>query len=133
MLREVAQSGVFVSTHPDIIMKLGTKEVLYQTQHVGWGCDTHRYQSLEQMQHELPLRLADGKVRVLKQNRGQNGIGVWRVALAQPVPTDKITPATLLRVRHAMRGCNEEHITLEQWFARCAAYFANGAVMIDQA
>ena len=28
MLREVAASGVFVSAHPDIILKLGTKEVL---------------------------------------------------------------------------------------------------------
>src|SRR6266436_437521 len=31
-LREVAASGVFVSAHPDIILKLGTKEVLYRTQ-----------------------------------------------------------------------------------------------------
>src|SRR6187551_1043935 len=30
VLREVAASGVFVSTHPDIILKLGTKEVLYR-------------------------------------------------------------------------------------------------------
>src|SRR5215207_6949629 len=30
MLREVAATGVFVSAHPDIILKMGTKEVLYQ-------------------------------------------------------------------------------------------------------
>lgn len=47
MLREVAAAGVFVSTHPDIILKLGTKEVLYQTRELGWGSDTHLYRTLE--------------------------------------------------------------------------------------
>src|SRR5262245_28934218 len=37
MLRDVATAGVFVSTHPDVILKLGTKEVLYRTRHIGWG------------------------------------------------------------------------------------------------
>jgi hypothetical protein len=29
MLRDVSASGVFASTHPDVILKMGTKEVLY--------------------------------------------------------------------------------------------------------
>src|SRR5262245_39613794 len=33
MLRDVATAGVFVSTHPDVILKLGTKEVLYRTRY----------------------------------------------------------------------------------------------------
>ena len=67
MLCEVAATGIFVSAHPDIIMKLGTKEVLYRTRDIGWGCDTHLYTSMEQMLQELPARLANGKARVLKQ------------------------------------------------------------------
>jgi hypothetical protein len=43
MLHDVAGAGVFVSTHPDVILKLGTKEVLYHTRNLGWGCDTHLY------------------------------------------------------------------------------------------
>lgn len=62
LLRELAAAGVFVSTHPDIILKLGTKEVLYQTRTVGWGCDTHLYRSVDQMRAELPARLASGNV-----------------------------------------------------------------------
>src|SRR5215813_51686 len=81
MLREVAAAGVFVSAHPDIILKLGTKEVLYQTRNLGWGCDTHLYDSMEQMLQELPLRLADGKARVLKRYRGNGGDGVWKIQL----------------------------------------------------
>src|SRR5881275_2432211 len=57
MLRDVASAGVLVSAHPDVILKLGTKEVLYQTRGLGWGCDTRIYRSLEQMRAELPASL----------------------------------------------------------------------------
>ena len=130
LLREVAAAGVFVSTHPDVILKLGTKEVLYRTRDMGWGCDTHLYPSLQALREALPARLATG-IRVLKQNRGQSGDGVWKIELAgaaSVAPTD----ATLLRVRHAKRGSVEENISLGEFFARCEAYFANGGKMIDQ-
>src|SRR5690349_18279004 len=35
ILREVAVNGVLVSTHPDIILKLGTKEVVFATRELG--------------------------------------------------------------------------------------------------
>src|SRR5689334_7253769 len=65
ILREVAARGVFVSGHPDVIAKLGTKEVLYTTRDIGWGSDTYLYRSSAQMREELPARLAGG-ARVLK-------------------------------------------------------------------
>ena len=37
MLREVAAHGPWVSAHPDTILKMGTKEVLVRTRHLGWG------------------------------------------------------------------------------------------------
>src|SRR5690242_10560295 len=37
LLREVAANGVFVSAHPDVILKIGTKEVLVATRSLGWG------------------------------------------------------------------------------------------------
>ena len=131
MLREVAASGVFVSTHPDIILKLGTKEVLYRTRDVGWGCDTHLYSSMAQMRRELPARLASDEARVLKQYRGHSGDGVWKVGLV----TDAATPSggTLIRARHAKRGCVEEQIPLDEFFGRCEPYFAGEGRMIDQA
>src|SRR5215216_5756379 len=80
ILREAAAAGVFVSGHPDVIAKLGTKEVLYTTRDIGWSCDTHLYRSAAQMREELPARLVGG-ARVLKQLRGNGGIGVWKVTL----------------------------------------------------
>ena len=130
MLREIAAAGVLVSTHPDTILKIGTKEVLYKTRDIGWGSDTYLYRSLEQMRRELPDRLVSGQARVLKQYRGNGGRGVWQVALkakgARP------HPETIMRVRHAKKGSMEEAITLEAFFNRCEPYFAGEGRMIDQ-
>src|ERR1700691_6527384 len=41
ILRDVASKGICVSTHPDAILKMGVKEVLYRTKQLGWGTDTH--------------------------------------------------------------------------------------------
>ena len=128
MLREVAASGVFVSTHPDIILKLGTKEILYRTREIGWGCDTHLYSSTEQMRRELPRRLASGEARVLKQYRGQSGDGIWKVALAASTAGE-----TLVHAQHAKRGSVEETISLGEFFNRCEPYFRGDGTMIDQA
>jgi uncharacterized protein DUF6815 len=138
-LREVAATGIFVSAHPDIILKLGTKEVLYRTRDIGWSCDTHLYASMQQMRQEMPARLANGKARVLKQYRGNGGIGVWKVQLPMSAFTNiehgiLAVPRleTIVRVRHAKRGCGEEKITLGEFFERCEQYFAANGRMIDQ-
>lgn len=140
MLRDVAAAGVFVSAHPDVILKLGTKEVLYRTRNLGWGCDTDLYASLNQMVQKLPLRLATGKARVLKQHRGNGGNGVWKVQLALHDFANGIGAAsaalpqtkTVIRVRHALRGCKEEEIKLGEFYHLCEPYFCANGLMIDQ-
>ena len=124
ILREAAAAGVFVSGHPDVIAKLGTKEVLHTTRDIGWGCDTRLYRSAGEMRQELPARLSGG-ARVLKQLRGHSGIGVWKVELDGK-------SETVVRVRHAQRGSAEERVTLEEFCRRCEAYFAAGGGMLDQ-
>jgi hypothetical protein len=130
MLREIAASGAFVSAHPDIILKLGTKEVLYRTRSVGWGSDVHLYRSLDEMRRELPERLAHGHARVLKQYRGQSGDGVWKIeSPAAEVPSLD----SLVRVRHAKRGSPEEVMALAEFYERCGRYFVGDGRMVDQA
>lgn len=131
MLCEVADAGVFVSAHPDVILKMGTKEVVYRTRHIGWGCDTHLYGSMDQLRRELPARLASGKARVLKQYRGNGGNGVWKVELFER--TAAIRPETILSVRHAKRGSVEAQMSLDEFLARCKPYFSGQGRMIDQA
>ena len=40
LLRDIAARGVWVSAHPDVTLKMGVKEILYRTKHLGWGTDT---------------------------------------------------------------------------------------------
>lgn len=124
ILREVAAAGVFVSGHPDVVAKIATKEVLYTTRDIGWGADTHLYRSAMQMQEELPVQLTRG-ARVLKQLRGNGGIGVWKVE------RDDGTEG-MVRVRHAETGAAEERMTMAAFVGRCEAYFENGGGMLDQ-
>jgi hypothetical protein len=124
ILREVATAGVFVSGHPDVVAKLATKEVLYTTRDLGWGCDTHLYRSASEMRQALPARLAAG-ARVLKQLRGNGGIGVWKVELEEHSDV-------IVRVRHAERGAAEERMSIDDFSRRCEPYFEGGGGMLDQ-
>jgi hypothetical protein len=101
LLRMVAARGVFVSAHPDVIAKMGVKAVLHTTRALGWGTDTHVYETPADFAAAFPGRLASGP-RVLKQNRSNGGQGVWKVtALAGgrvevlPARTDLEAPRVL--------------------------------------
>ncbi|WP_050631502.1 Cj0069 family protein [Bradyrhizobium viridifuturi] len=122
LLRDVAAQGVWVSTHPDVILKMGTKEVLYRTRSMGWGSDTALYQTAAVMRAELPVRLAAGP-RVIKRNHGNGGRGVWKV--------EKLPDSSRIKVLDATKDAPEE-LTLDDFLHRCAEYFENGSV-IDQA
>ncbi|MDJ0781891.1 MAG: Cj0069 family protein [Desulfosarcinaceae bacterium] len=131
MLRNVADAGIFVSAHPDVILKMGTKAVLYETRMMAWGSDTHLYPSMAAMQRALPERLMQGDARVLKQYRGNGGDGVWKVALVDRSARPR--PASRIRVRHAKKGSVEEEISLEAFYRRCEPYFAGEGRIVDQA
>ena len=124
MLREVAMRGPWVSAHPDVILKMGVKDVLYRTRHLGWGADTHRYDSIEAFRSEFPSRVRAAGPRVIKQNRGNGGQGVWKV---------EALPGGQVQVLHAQRGSHPERISLDAFMDRCEPYFGWDGCIIDQA
>jgi hypothetical protein len=126
LLREIAAQGPWVSAHPDVILKMGVKEVLYRTRHFSWGADTHRYADAAAFRAEFPQILRARGPRVLKQNRGNGGQGVWKV---EALPD---TPATVT-VLHALRGSSPEEMPIEAFMARCEPYFGSDGCVIDQA
>jgi hypothetical protein len=130
MLRDVASCGVFVSTHPDVILKMGTKEVLFQTREMEWGGDIHLYKNIQELRQQLPVHLANGSSRVLKQNRGNGGNGVWRVEFVGGSTTHGKDP--VVRVLHALRNSTEIEMPLSEFINQCEAYFAGSGQMIDQ-
>jgi len=136
LLREASEAGLFVSTHPDTILRLGTKDVLVDTRDLPFGSDVHRVESLEQLAAGLPARLDRGP-RVLKQHRGHSGIGVWRVQWADDADAGSAANARTrpLLLRHAQRGSEQERVDFATLLQRMAGYFEPeaGGHMIDQA
>jgi hypothetical protein len=130
MLRDVASKGVWVSAHPDVILKMGTKEVLFQTRELGWGTDTYLYNTVPGFKEQFPLRIASGP-RVVKQNRGNGGIGTWKVELTADASL-KIGADTIVRVLHTRRGSVEQDLPLADFMTWCEQYFAGSGCMIDQ-
>jgi hypothetical protein len=81
ILREVAAAGVYVSAHPDVIARMGVKAVLHRTRTLGWGSDTRYYETPAAFAADFPNLVARSP-RVLKRNRGNGGIGVWKIESA---------------------------------------------------
>jgi hypothetical protein len=127
MLREIAARGIWVSTHPDVTQKMGVKEVLHTTRHLGWGTDTHLYRSFGSFQEEFPQRVKADGPRVIKQNRGNGGQGVWKVQLASAP-----LKSAFVSVLEARRGSEPKTVPLAEFMVSCAAYFADGGRIIDQ-
>lgn len=126
LLCEVADEGVWVSAHPEVIMRIATKRVLYDTREMGWASDTRLYLSAAELREGLARRLADGAPRVLKQQRGMGGQGVWKVEL----DADADDPVVL--VQEARRDAPVEPMHLGEFATRCAPYFEHGGVMVEQ-
>jgi hypothetical protein len=128
LLRSLAGEDVWVSAHPDVILKMGTKQVLYDTRHLGWGSDVRLYRTAAAFREMFPACLRSSRPRVLKQYRGNGGNGVWKVELLAQSPDGIET----VRMLHALRGSMPENIPLEAFLARCEAYFADDGLIVDQ-
>ncbi len=124
LLRDVASRGVWVSAHPDTILKLGTKEVLHRTRHLGWGSDTEFYRSAEDFELRFPLKLPLAGPRVLKPLRGNDGQGVLKVSLSSG-------DATSVDVQAASDD-QTETLQLEDFVRRMHQRFGDDLRLVDQ-
>ncbi|MEA1834931.1 Cj0069 family protein, partial [Methylobacterium durans] len=121
VLREVAAAGILISAHPDVVDRMGTKEVLVWTREMGWGSETYLYRSHAALAAEFPERVAEGP-RVLKRSRGNGGIGVWKV--------ERGTGADVL-VQEA-RDRSLRTVPLDAFLAERASDFGAGGTLVDQ-
>ncbi|MGE0598228.1 MAG: Cj0069 family protein [Dehalococcoidia bacterium] len=130
LLRDVATRGVWVSAHPDAILKLGTKDVLVRTKSMEWGSDCALIESVEELEGHLKGRRVEHGPVVFKRHRGNGGDGVWRVEVVADASSGK--DDGLLRILHARRGSNPEDMPVADFVARCGPYFERGGCMVSQ-
>ncbi len=132
LLLDVASRGVWVSAHPAVILKLGTKEVLFSTRNVGCGGDVDLYRTPEEFAQRFTSWLGERGRAVLKQGRGNGGNGVWKIQLIDPRTASD--PHAQVRVQDARsRDGSSEQTSLGAFMARCDEYFAWSGCLVAQA
>ena len=126
-----------MSAHPDVVDKMGTKEVLYTTRTLGWGTDTQLYESAAQFRAEFPARLAADGTRVIKTSRGSGGRGVWKVRLLGDGRTSLAGLDAQVAVQHArVRDETTTAMTLGDFIVSCSPLFddwGGRGRLVDQA
>ena len=122
LLTELDSAGVFVSSLPETIMKIGTKDVLFKTRNLEWGSDVELYATFEDFKDRFPASIINGETRVLKQFRGNGGDGVFKVRAS----------GRAILVLHAKRGAVEEKMDADRFFDYFSGYFAGGSPMLNQ-
>ena len=123
LLEDVEAAGVLVSARPDVIRKLGVKAVLWRTRELGWSGDARFYATPQALTAELPASVARGP-RVLKQNRGNGGIGVWKVSAGA---------GGLVEVQEAAGGEGPRSLPLATFLDARLAEFEGAGGYVDQA
>ncbi|MFJ7735557.1 Cj0069 family protein [Lysinibacillus sp. NPDC097287] len=133
MLRDLCATGVIGMPHPDAMIGYGSKDVLSKLVSTNLvPDDTFAYYTIEAFKDQFPKALAITE-RVLKQNRGSTGEGIWRVKLVDPL-AEGITEVTL----DAQIKCTEakdnhvEYWKLGEFMSFCEQYITGeNGMLID--
>lgn len=81
MLRDLCDAGVVGLPHPDAMLGFGAKDSLVKLTDTDLvPDDTKAYYSMDELRSTFPKMLSL-RERVLKQNRGSTGEGIWRVVI----------------------------------------------------
>jgi hypothetical protein len=123
LLINIAQNGIFVSTHPEIILKIGTKKVLYSTRNMDWGGDIEIYSEYDDFEKRFWDSLEG--VRILKQYRGNGGNGVNKIYFAD---ADKKNVCVI----HAPSANEKRILSKDEFHKEFSKYFENGGLLINQ-
>ena len=126
LLSELASKGCFISAHPDTILKIGTKEILYRTKETEFGGDIKLYRSFEDFKQKFFLSKELTGIRILKPYRGNGGNGVFKID-ASNFKNNRIG------VTHAKNGDEEKVVTIDDFFTGFESFFATNDMLIDQA
>jgi hypothetical protein len=124
LLAKVSKKGCFVSTHPEVILKMGTKEILYQTKDLGWGSEINMYRSYEDFTRRFPQSLLKSGIKVLKQYRGNGGNGVYKIM--KGASTDEVI------VIHAKNSREAKIFSWNDFYTHFQPYFSNDSLLIEQ-
>lgn len=133
-LRVLHYLGLVGMPHPDAMINFGAKDALAKLVKTGIvPDDTYAYYDVESFKKMFPRSLSYGE-RVVKQNRGSTGQGIWRVSIADDIEYkagSKIPLDTQLKCTEAFDN-HVEYNTLEDFMTFCEKYIVGeNGMLID--
>jgi len=146
-LRKLKQNGVQIWTEPDVQSRFGSKTMLYEFRDGAFGvANTYLYKNADELKAGMAASLADSG-RVLKQNRGSSGEGIWLMKRVDEASTDPIADDTKIEVLE-LNGNKRVVVEFGPFVNFCdvgdaalhaeigsvskGGYFAAGDVLVDQ-
>lgn len=126
--------GLVGMATPDAMMNFGAKDALVKLAETKLvPDDTYAYYTVEEFKSTFPKSISYGE-RVLKQNRGSTGEGIWRVQIADDIdykPGDTLPLDTKLKCTEAVDN-HVEFITLGDFMNFCEKYIiGENGMLVD--
>lgn len=130
MLRQLCEEGIIGMPHPDAMIGYGAKDALVKlTDTALVPSDTFAYYTIQELFENFPSSLAKGE-RVLKQNRGSTGEGIWRVALVDE-GQDILHTTTKIKCTEA-KDNHVEYWELGEFMSFCEKYIiGDNGMLVD--
>lgn len=131
MLRELVQQGVAALPHPDVMIYYGAKNAVEQLKATKLvPDDVYTYYDLTTLKEQFPKTLALGE-RVLKQNRGSTGEGIWRVELldSDEIIDGLVNQDAMVKLTEA-RDNHTETKTLGEFLDFCSQYLEGDSGLV---
>ncbi len=133
MLRELVLHGVVGLPHPDVMTVYGAKNSIEKLKGLNnlVPDNVFAYYSFDEMKENFPKVLATG-IRVIKQNRGSTGEGIWKVEVVNKskITNNEVDLDAIVKLTEARDNHSEEK-TLQEFLEFCIQYLEgpNGLVL----
>jgi hypothetical protein len=134
-LRRLHDSHVLILTHPNTMERFGAKDALSKLADTDLvPDDTYAYYDYDEFKKSFPRSLTHG-TRVLKQNRGSTGAGIWRVEVVDDKvtyePGDTLPLDTTVKCTEAVDN-HVEYTSLGKFMKFCRQYLeGNNGMLVD--
>mmetsp|Transcript_7007 Transcript_7007/g.13348 ORF Transcript_7007/g.13348 Transcript_7007/m.13348 type:complete len:676 (+) Transcript_7007:58-2085(+) len=137
LLDAAVKKGVKGMSSPESMKKMGAKDALVKINKLRCGMpSTAAYYDMKELEAGFTKTMATGDTRVLKQNRGSQGEGIWVCKLAEgedaKIKDGKCPPDTLLDLQEAVDNHTEKK-TIGDFMAFCKTYLdGENGLLVDQ-
>lgn len=137
LLTKLSDAGLVGMSTPSDMLAYGAKDALVKLTDTPFvPDDTSAYYTVEDFKNTFPTTLSYGE-RVLKQNRGSTGQGIWRVRLADKELAASVEPGTALPLDTELKCTeavdNKTHdYTLGEFMDFCEQYIiGDNGMLVD--